>query len=175
VTWAEDGVHKEGYFAPLRHTNSRLKMIAGHWLSPGHLEYAKFKVSEADDYLHMKLKNGDGSQQVGLSGQILDDDFPFDSVFRTMSEAVAFAQRMTTAYCLDEDEGCFDGVTMVTEQTEQMACRHLSLEHMSSSYFSNNSMFPGDSAKLDAALVHYQLDAVWEPCLRLPAATMQTA
>jgi hypothetical protein len=157
VEWDENGVAKEGVFIPRRDTSSRLNTMAGGRLFPGVHHHARFQVQEQGDYFQIAVDGDDRRTHLLVHGHV-DTDLPSTSVFSSLAEASSFFEKGSVGYSLTSKPGEFDGLEL---RSLSWRVQPLVVEHMESSFFENEELFPSGSVDFDSALLMRQIEHEW--------------
>ena len=157
VLWDEDGLTQEGVFIPRRDTNSQLNYLLGGRVFPGEQNIAEFKVDDDNNRIDFSMKSVDGNVAVKVVGEI-SEELPRTSIFRSLSEASSFFEAGSLGYSVTSDVNRLDGVRL---QTKEWLVSPLEVEQVYSSYFADETKFPGGSAEFDHALIMRNIAHEW--------------
>ena len=178
----QDGRRREGVYIPRRDTSSRLNTLAGGRLFLGVHHHGRFQVEEDSDHYSVALDSDDGEVHISIAGR-LTLNLPDTSVFSSVEEASEFFRRGSFGHSLSKATGVYDGLEL---RTFGWDVKPLEVEHVESSYFDDETLFPLGSVAFDSALLmrglrhewHEQplLDASKLPCwgVRVPLAATAT-
>jgi hypothetical protein len=158
VEWDGDEGTQVGVYVPRRDTNSRLTSLAGGRVFPGHHWLATFDVHEQGPVLRITVASRDAvvglavtaREAVGLGG----------SLFGSIDDAVDFFRRGSLGYSPTQRSGAghLDGVRLVSEHWD---ARPVTVEHMASSVFDDERLFPPGTCILDSGMVMRNLPVTW--------------
>jgi len=167
VEWEADGQTRQGVYIPRRDTNSWLNTWAGGTLFPGEHHHAKFNVQESHEELSVNMQSDDGEVTVQVVGKVTDH-LPAGSVFSSVTAASEFFEHGSLGYSDTQSVGRFDGLELSCQDWHVVP---LDVEHVSSSYFQDESRFPADSVTFDCALLMRNIQHEWHgrPELCYPA------
>jgi len=172
VVWEDVTGWHEGVFIPRRDTDSLVNCLAGGRLFPGEHNRAKFSVDEDARQIALHMLSADGQIEIDVVGQ-QTDLFSTTSIFRTTAEASKFFQSGSLGYSVTASGQRLDGIVL---KTDSWRVSPLSIEHVSSSYFDNTSMFPPGSVQFDCALVMRDILHRWEsaPGMQIKSQAVQS-
>ncbi|MEI9896455.1 MAG: DUF2071 domain-containing protein [Chthoniobacter sp.] len=158
VRWdGRDGETCEGVYIPRRDTGSWLNHLAGGRVFPGEHHLADFAVDDDGTKIAMSIRARDGRMGVGLRARTADA-LPVSSCFASLAEASAYFEGGSVGYSVTRDCCRLDGIRL---QTEGWEVRPLDVEHVESSFFADESIFPAGSATFDHALVMRDIRHQW--------------
>lgn len=158
VLWdGPSGGPREGVFIPRRDTDSRLNHLAGGRIFPGAHHLADFIASDDGSRISMSIRSRDGRMAVQLRGHE-SDSLPESSCFKSLAESSAYFEGGSVGYSVTRDCCRLDGIRL---QTDGWQVRPLSVEHVESSFFADESSFPAGSVAFDHALVMRDLGHQW--------------
>jgi len=161
VEWDENGVPHSGVFIRRRDSDSWLNSALGGRLFPGIHHRAQFEVhAEACEKLNrieMRVESDDGATRISLAGKRAAE-FPRDSIFPSLAEASAFYESGGLGYSATSDPDRFDGLELCCQEWK---AEPLEIEHVSSSYFDDASIFPPGSIAFDNALLMRDIEHEW--------------
>lgn len=149
VLWDEDGQTKEGVFISRRDTNSKLNALLGGRVFPGEHHESSFEVRESGDAIAIKMGSSDGAFRVAIEGRI-SDHLPSTSIFSSLEQASSFFEGGAVGYSVTSDEDRLDGLRLKTKEWRVVP---LAVDHVHSSYFSDEMRFPRESVEFDHALI----------------------
>jgi hypothetical protein len=158
VEWDGDEGPRVGVYVPRRDTNSRLTSLAGGRLFPGHHWLATFDVHEQGPELRIAVASRDSV--VGLAVQAREASHLGGSLFGSIDDAVDFFRRGSVGYSPTERSGAgrLDGVRLVSDRWD---ARPVTVEHMASSVFEDETQFPPGTCILDSGMVMRDLPVEW--------------
>lgn len=169
VEW--DGPHgpHAGVYIPRRDSSSRLTALVGGRLFPGAHHRARFSVDERGGRYAVGFESLDGTGGVEVRATITSA-MPAGSLFASVPDASAFFEAAPLGYSATGRPGEFDGV--------ELACtgwrvEPLTVSHVRSSFFEDETVFPPGTAHLDSGLLMSDLPAVWKARQRLTASTIE--
>ena len=158
VLWDEpSGESREGVFIPRRDTGSWLNHFAGGRIFPGEHHLADFSVTDDVSGIAMSIRARDGKMSVRLrahEGQSL----PESSCFASLAESSAFFEGGSVGYSVTRDCCRLDGIRL---RTESWQVRPLAVEHVESTFFADESVFPRGSVAFDHALIMRDITHQW--------------
>lgn len=158
VLWDNpSGGQREGVFIPRRDTGSWLNHFAGGRIFPGEHHFANFAVNDDGSHISMSVRARDGHMAVQLRGHE-SESFPESSCFESLAESSAFFESGSVGYSVTRDCCRLDGIRL---QTDSWQVRPLSVEHVESSFFADESVFPAGSVTFDHALIMRDLSHQW--------------
>jgi hypothetical protein len=158
VLWDEpSGGSREGVFIPRRDTGSRLNHFAGGRIFPGEHHLADFDVTDDGSHISMSIRARDGLMSIQLRAQE-SDSFPDSSCFESLAESSAYFEGGSVGYSVTRNCCRLDGIRL---QTDGWQVRPLAVEHVESSFFSDETVFPAGSITFDHALVMRDLNHQW--------------
>ncbi len=168
VSWDDGGVERQGVYIPRRDTDHWINRLAGGRLFPGRHHRARFDVDESEHHLRVSMRSGDGSAHLEVAARP-SDAWPDASVFASRDEASAFFERGACGYSPTTRPGCHEGIELCCTG---WAVHALEVEHVRSSYFEDNALFPPGSASFDCALLMRDIAHQWRalPTIREAAA-----
>lgn len=158
VTWDDaSGGPQEGVFIPRRDTSSWLNHKAGGRLFPGEHGLARFTVTDDGRRVVMAIRAADGKMSVDLEAHETNA-FPTGSCFASLAESSAFFEGGNLGYSVSRDCCRFDGIRLETSAWEVFP---LEVESVTSSFFSDEALFPPGSVALDHALIMRNIRHCW--------------
>lgn len=158
VLWNDGGGHeREGVYIPRRDTSSRLNHFAGGRIFPGEHHLADFEVADDGVQIEMKIRSRDRQMSVDLLAHEAIA-LPSASCFGSLAESSSFFQAGKVGYSVTRDCCRLDGIRL---ETEDWQVRPLAIDHIQSSFFSNESTFPAGSAAFDHALIMRNVIHQW--------------
>jgi Uncharacterized conserved protein (COG2071) len=150
VNWDEpSGEEREGVFIPRRDTGSWLNHFAGGRVFPGEHHLAEFSVVDQDTSIAMSVRSKDGKMSIQLTGRE-SDSFPESSCFRSLAESSDYFEPGSVGYSVTSDCCRLDGIRL---QTEGWQVRPLEVDHVETSFFADQTVFPKGSVSFDHALI----------------------
>jgi hypothetical protein len=158
VLWDEpSGGSREGVFIPRRDTGSWLNYCGGGRIFPGENRLADFDVTDDGSRISMSIRARDGLMSIRLRARECDS-LPESSCFKSLAEASAYFEGGSVGYSVTRDCCRLDGIRL---QTDGWQVRPLSVEHVESSFFADESAFPAGSITFDHALIMRDLVHQW--------------
>ncbi len=158
VLWdGPGGVSREGVFIPRRDTGSWLNHFTGGRIFPGEHHLADFSVTDDGARISMSIRARDGHMAVQLRARE-SDSLPASSCFESLAESSAYFESGSVGYSVTRDCCRLDGIRLSTEGWQ---VRPLSVEHVESSFFADESAFPAASVTFDHALIMRDLNHQW--------------
>lgn len=158
VLWDDaSGQSREEMFIPRRDTGSWLNHWAGGRIFPGEHQRADFAVTDDGSHISMSIRARDGRMSVQLRGQECET-LPGSSCFKSSSESSAYFEGGGVGYSVTRDCCRLDGIRL---QTDGWRVRPLAVEHIESSFFADESVFPAGSVTFDHALIMRDLRHQW--------------
>jgi uncharacterized protein YqjF (DUF2071 family) len=157
VLWEEDGETKEGVFISRRDTNSQLNLLMGGRVFPGEHHESTFAVQENGGDISIKMQSVDEAVTVALEGRI-SDQLPSTSIFSSLAEASSFFEGGAVGYSVTSDEDRLDGLRL---KTSEWRVEPLAVTRVYSTYFSDDTKFPKQSAEFDHALIMRNVAHEW--------------
>jgi hypothetical protein len=154
VEWQEDGQIKEGVYIPRRDSSSLFNYITGGRVFPGKHHRAKFDVKESNEDYHVAFSSSDGTT-VSVDATLATSLNP-ESIFENMDDASTFFKAGAAGYSLNGSK--YDGLLLNTYKWEMQP---LNVSKVSSSYFSNEAVFPKGSVVFDNALLMTGIEHEW--------------
>ncbi|WP_272023560.1 DUF2071 domain-containing protein [Olleya namhaensis] len=154
VVWTENGKQKEGVYIPRRDTSSKLNALAGGTIFPGIHHLANFIVNETDGNYEIAFKSDDGTALSIIAKET--NTWNTESVFENLDCASKFFENVAVGYSPDKNN--FDGLEL---KTYNWKVSLLEVEHVRSSFFENESVFPKGSVKFDNALLMKDIEHEW--------------
>jgi len=146
-----------GVYIPRRDTNSRLNTWLGGRVFPGEHHLARFDVAETDSHFSVAMRSVDGSARVAIDGH-LAAQMPEHSIFRSVAEASAFFECGSVGYSPNTRCNTFEGLEL---RTFNWQVEPLAVEHVASSFFDDESLFPPGTAVFDHALLMHEIVHQW--------------
>ncbi|MES2996591.1 MAG: DUF2071 domain-containing protein [Verrucomicrobiota bacterium] len=158
VLWDDpSGESREGVFIPRRDTSSWLNHFAGGRFFPGEHHLAEFDVADNSSRISMSIHAHDDRMVIQILARE-SDSLPESSCFDSLAESSAYFERGSIGYSVTRDCCRLDGIRL---QTDGWRVRPLAVEHVESSFFADESLFPAGSVNFDHALVMRDLDHQW--------------
>jgi hypothetical protein len=168
VLWDDPkGGPREGVFIPRRDTGSMLNHLAGGRIFPGEHHFADFCVDDDGTKIDFAMRARDGEVTLSLRAEA-GNTLPASSCFESLDQASGYFEGGCVGYSVTSDSCRLDGLKL---QIDGWKVRPLAVEHIESSFFANESIFPRGSALFDHALVMRDLPHRWhsEPDLHTRA------
>jgi hypothetical protein len=157
VEWDCDGTVREGVYVRRRDTNSRFNALVGGRLFPGFHSHARFTVEETSERFQVELCSDDAVTSMSVRGH-RTDKLPATSVFRSLDEASAFFQAGSLGYSATREPSLFQGLEL---NCPDWQIEPLQVEHVQSSFFDDESLFPKGSIEFDCALLMRGIQHEW--------------
>jgi hypothetical protein len=158
VLWDDpSGETREGVFVPRRDTGSRLNHFAGGRIFPGEHHLADFDVTDNGSEISMSVRSRDGQMSVKLLGTEADA-WPESSCFDSLAESSNYFEGGSVGYSVTRDCCRLDGIRL---QIDGWQVRPLAIEHVESSFFADQSVFPPGTITFDHALIMRDLRHQW--------------
>jgi hypothetical protein len=166
VQWKDDsGQQREGVFIPRRDTSSLLNHLAGGRLFPGEAHRAEFEVREDAATIDLRMRSRDGKVGVRVHGRF-GGAIPPTSCFSSLDAASKFFEPGSLGCSITRHAGRLDGIEL---RTKEWTVETLDVSEVASSYFADQSRFPGGSIEFDCALAMRNVDHEWRSAADLPA------
>ena len=165
VQWDEAAEVRSGVFVMRRESDSHINVLAGGRLFPGQHQRAEFSVQESGN--HYSVQVSGGSVRLTFAGR-LASHLPTSSVFRSIEDASAFFARGALGYSPARVAGTFDALEL---QSDTWNVEPLEMTALQSSFFDDQSRFPGEAVQFDCALLMRNIPHHWHahPSLCCPA------
>ncbi len=144
-------------FIPRRDTGSWLNHFAGGRIFPGEHSLADFTVTDDGSHISMSIRARDGRMAVQLRAHE-SESLPESSCFESLAESSAYFEGGSVGYSVTRDCCRLDGIRL---QTDGWQVRPLTVEHVESSFFADESAFPAGSVTFDHALIMRDLSHHW--------------
>ena len=158
VLWDDDeGITREGVFIPRRDTNSPVNLLLGGRAFPGEHHRATFKVRELESRVRLAVYSEDGTVAVEVAGTVAPA-LPATSIFPSLPATSAFFEAGAVGYSVTSSARRLDGLTLATDQWR---VEPLAVEHVYSSYFADEALFPKGTATFDHALIMRNIAHEW--------------
>lgn len=155
VEWDEDGLVKEGVYIPRRDTSLKLNTLLGGRFFPGKHHLACFNVREESDKYHIDFTSSDNTN---ISIDACEaKTFDKTSIFETLGNVSDFFEKGAVGYSPNNNK--FDGLRLKAYKWE---VRPLTVEHVKSSFFEDENLFPKGSIKFDNALIMTKVEHEWQ-------------
>jgi hypothetical protein len=158
VLWDEDGHTNEGVFISRRDTNSKLNALLGGRVFPGEHHESNFEVRENSDGIAINIASSDDACRVAIEGRI-SDHLPSTSIFSSLEQASSFFEGGAVGYSVTSDADRLDGLRL---KTKEWRVEPLVVDHVYSSYFSDETRFPRHSVEFDHALIMRNTAHEWQ-------------
>ncbi len=155
VEWDEDGIIKEGVYIPRRDTGSRLNTLLGGRVFPGKHYHARFNVCEGGGRYHVDFKSIDNTS-ISIDA-IETDTFPSQSIFETLGDVSAFFEKGSVGYSPNGNK--YEGLQL---KAYTWQVRPLHVQHVHSSFYENETIFPKGSVQFDNALLMTNVEHEWK-------------
>ena len=158
VVWDDESGPHEGVYIPRRDTTSLMNRIVGGRLFPGEHQPATFQVEDGADRIAVRMTSADRRVRVEVAGR-LARELPPNSMFRSVDEASRFFEPGSVGYSATASGRRLDRVVL---KTHAWKVEPLAVEHVFSSYFADESMFPPHAIAFDCALIMRNIAHEWE-------------
>src|SRR5689334_10478984 len=158
VLWDEDGHTNEGVFISRRDTNSKLNALLGGRVFPGEHHESRFEVRENGENLAIKIESSTDAFRVAIEGRT-SDHLPSTSIFSSLEQASSFFEGGAVGYSVTSDEDRLDGLRL---KTKEWRVEPMAVDHVYSSYFSDETRFPRESVQFDHALIMRNTAHEWQ-------------
>src|SRR5687767_7812825 len=158
VVWSDNEGTHEGVYIPRRDTGSWINHLAGGRLFPGEHHRATFRVEDTGDGIALEMTSADGQVHVAVSGRATAE-LPTTSLFRAVAEASAFFEPGSVGYSATASGKRLDGVVL---KTHAWSVAPLAIEHVSSTYFADETVFPAGAVTFDCALIMRNIAHEWQ-------------
>jgi hypothetical protein len=158
VRWDDANGPHEGVYIPRRDTESLMNRIVGGRLFPGEHQRASFDVTDADERIDVRMRSADGQVRVEVTGRAAGG-LPTSSIFRNVAEASAFFEHGSVGYSATAAGDRLDAVLL---KTQSWSVAPLAIDHVSSSYFADETIFPPGTVTFDCALIMRNIAHEWQ-------------
>jgi hypothetical protein len=159
VEWDVAGQAKSGVFIPRRDTSSRINQFVGNRVLGIH-HRSRFQVKETDGSYAIGLHSADGTSLTVEACETAH--WPGTSVFANLEQASAFFRQGAVGYSPQATGQGYNGVQLTTHQWQVSP---LAVTQVTSSYLSDERLFPAGSVRFDNALLMRNMAHDWQ---RLP-------
>ena len=161
---------QEGVFVSRRDTSSRVNAFVGGKLLPGEYHRARFEIQESGSQVNLAYRALDGTAEVRFSGY---DAFslPSSSCFKNLEEASLFFQTGSLGYSIARDSQTLDGILL---ETNAWQVRPFQVDQVFSSFFNDDTRFPGNSVQFDHALIMRNISYAWHTAPELSGSAVRT-
>lgn len=158
---------RKGVFIPRRDTASWLNHLAGGRIFPGEHQLAEFSVIDDGSRVAMSIRARDGRMAIKIRA-VESASLPESSCFKSLAESSQFFEGGSVGYSVTRGGSRLDGIRL---QTDAWEVRPLTVEHVESSFFADESAFPSGSVNFDHALIMRNIPHQWhsEAEMRIPA------
>jgi len=158
VSWRnEAGETSEGVYIPRRDSSSRWNRWAGGRLFPGEHHAATFRVRESAETLSLAMRSRDGEIAVEIEAHSAAS-LPKSSGFKTLEEASSFFERGSLGYSARSKSSRLDSLYLCAQTWK---VEPLEIDFLSTSYFSDERLFPKGTAEFDSALLMRDIPHQW--------------
>lgn len=158
VLWKDaNGERREGVYISRRDTGSWLNHFTGGRIFPGEHHLADFVVEDNRGHVAMTIRARDGGMSIDLRAHE-SNTLPASSCFKSLADSSAFFEGGSVGYSVTGDCCRLDGIRL---ETDGWQVRPLAIEHVKSSFFADESIFPAGSVTFDHALVMRNLSHRW--------------
>ena len=159
VEWEADDQRQTGVYIPRRDTSSALNYVLGNHLLGIH-HHTAFAVREAAGNYDISFRSTDGTRLAVQANET--DAWPATSIFAGLNQASDFFRQGAAGYSPRANGRGYEGVQL---QTPDWQVSPLAVQHVSSSFFANEALFPAGSVVFDNALLMRNTAHEWQ---RLP-------
>jgi hypothetical protein len=157
VEWEDaDGRPREGVYIPRRDSDSTVNRLLGGRLFPGEQHAARFAIKEAAGAIDLALRSADGRVAAELRARPADA-LPPSSRFPSLGAASAFFEAGSVGYSASRLGG-LEGLRLATRAWR---VEPLVVEHVRSSYFADEALFPPGTIAFDCALLMRDVEHEW--------------
>lgn len=154
VEWEEEGETKIGVYIPRRDTSLKLNALVGGRIFPGKHSLAKFNVRESAGHYHVDFMSAD---KTSISIDAKETQFfNSHSIFNTLENGSNFFEKGSVGY--SPNKNTFDGLKL---KTFAWKVSPLEVQHVQSSFFEDESIFPKGSVQFDNALLMTKIEHEW--------------
>ncbi len=158
VQWeTRTGETREGVYIPRRDTDSRLNHFTGGRIFPGEHHLAEFAVTDDGSQISMSIR----ARDHGMTAEIRaheTDSFPASSCFDSLAASSEFFEGGSVGYSATR-AGCrLDGLRL---EIDDWNVRPLAIDHIATSFFADEPVFPSGSVTFDHALIMREIEHVW--------------
>jgi hypothetical protein len=157
VEWDEPGGRQSGVYIPRRDSDSVATVLAGGRLFPGEHHRAFFDVRETARDLHVAFASADGTARVSIDISVAQR-LQGSALFADLGEASDFFRQGSAGFPATRGEGRLDGLEL---RAGRWDVEPAEVHAASSSFFSDERLFPSGSATLDCALLMRDIPATW--------------
>ena len=156
VEWDDlDGRHV-GVYVPRRDTGSRLASWSGGRLFPGVYHPALFDSRDLGSSLSINVTSNDDEVRLSVSAQ--GADALGGQLFKSTEDAAQFFREGALGYSPVRNADYFEGVRLMSNRWDVSP---VSVQHMASSLFDDQRLFPEGTCTLDCGLVMRDLPVRW--------------
>jgi hypothetical protein len=142
VLWDDSvGGEREGVFIPRRDTGSWMNHLAGGRFFPGEHSLAKFDVTDDRVGIEMSVRARDGKMALKLRARE-GDRLPETSCFASLAETSSYFEGGSVGYSVTRDCCRLDGLQL---KTDGWRVRPLAVDHVESTFFADEAVFPAGS------------------------------
>jgi hypothetical protein len=156
VEWQANGQLHHGVYIPRRDTSSMLNYLLGNQLLGIHHRTA-FAVREAAGNYDISFRSGAGTQLAVQAHETIT--WPAASILANLNQASDFFRQGAAGYSPRATGRGFEGVRL---QTPDWQVSPLAVQHVSSSFFANKTLFPTGSVVFDNALLMRNTAHEWK-------------
>lgn len=158
VQWKNNNGTREGVFVPRRDTDSRMNALAGGRIFPGVHHLSRFTVKDQSGRISLRVDTGDTESPLVDVETSETNEFPKDSIFRTLQESSQFFESGCVGYSSRPNSCKLDGLLL---EVTDWQVSPLVVNSVRSSYFDDHSIFPQDSIEFDHALLMRDISHEW--------------
>ncbi len=149
---------REGVYIPRRDTGSWLNHLAGGRIFPGEHCLADFLVNDEGGRISISIHACDRRMSVQLRARE-GSEMPTNSCFQSLAESSAYFEGGSVGYSVTRNCCRLDGIRL--QMMDRWQVRPLVVEHVESSFFADETVFPKGSAVFDHALLMRDLSHQW--------------
>ncbi|MGN6440115.1 MAG: DUF2071 domain-containing protein [Agriterribacter sp.] len=155
VEWNEEGETREGVYIPRRDTSLWFNTVVGGRIFPGKHYLANFTVKEERGNYHVDFTSSDGTS-IAIDATETNQ-FAADSVFDTLNDVSDFFENGSVGYSPNGNK--YEGLKLETYKWE---VQPLAVQHVHSSFYENEAIFPKGSVAFDNALLMTHTEHEWK-------------
>jgi hypothetical protein len=158
VEWEDpDGRTRHGVYVPRRDSSSPVNQLLGGRLFPGEHQKARFSIHETAEVIQLAMQSTDGRVAVELRARSADA-LPPTSRFPSLEAASGFFAAGSVGYSARRRGGDFEGLRLATLA---WVVEPLAVDHVYSSYFADQRLFPPGTVAFDCALRMRDIPHEW--------------
>jgi len=157
VEWLDHGILREGVYIARRDSDSWVNTLVGGRLFPGEHHHAQFTTIDDHPTVSVHFRSDDHKVQVTVKGHSTPE-LPGTSVFPSLQLASAFFAGGALGYSVTHDPNLLDGIEL---KSRMWHVEPLEVEHITSSYFEDATLFPPGAITFDCALLMRNIPHEW--------------